>query len=548
MLRLLLLPFKPLFKLLGVNYNQLYAILTAKLTMDNRRSISFSNNNPKTPKNQIFKQILVYAFLGAVLVLTMVQIQSPLLIYTIFFSVVMITVAIAMISEFTTLLFDNRDNAVLASRPVNNETLAMAKIFHIAIYMLMISLSISLAIIIFTLAKFGVAAMLMLVALLIFTAFFILFLTNIFYFALSNVVSAQRMKDIVVYMQVAMAILFMAAYQLMPRLMDYYDITHIGHMVLQWWHLLVPPVWMSAALDMLIQNSIDTKHIVFLGFAMAIPILSLVLVVKVLSPRFNKAVQQQENTKKRKKTTQITRHKQSWMGWLSRVFTPNIQEAACFEMVWKMSGRERKYKQTVYPVFGYILIFMLIYTFKGKEFSLDSLQAGNKYLIFLYFPALLAFSLIINLGFSDNKKSSWLFRAVPIHSVGIVLRGALKAVLFKYFMPVYVIIAAASIYIWGIKVIDDILLALITNVLMTSLYQRYFIYHLPFTTEKGANDMSSNFITGLLIMIGIVIAVGIHYALIHIHYAVAIAIAPLLVLLIVLLKTFNKMSWKNIRS
>ncbi len=548
MLTLLLFPFKPLFKLLDVNYNQLYAILTAKLTMDNRRSISFSNNSSKTPKNQIVKQVFLYALLGTILLFTTMVIQSTLLIYTIFFSVVMMMIAIAMISEFTTLLFDNRDNFVLASRPVNNETLAIAKIFHIAIYMLIISLSISLAVIIFTLSEFGVVAMLMLVALLIFTAFFILFLTNIFYFALSNVVSTQRMKDIVVYIQVAMAILFMAAYQLMPRLMDYYEITQIGNMTLKWWHLLVPPVWMSAALDMMIQGNPDTKHIVFLAFAMVIPILSLVLVVKVLSPRFNKAVQQQENTKKRKKTTQITQHKQSWMGWLSRIFTPNIQEAACFEMVWKMSGRERKYKQTVYPVFGYILIFMLIFTFKGKDFSLARLEASNNYLIYLYFPALLSFSLIGNLGFTDNKKSSWLFRTMPIHSVGIVFRGALKAVLFKYFMPVYVIIAAASLYIWNATIVDDILLALIINVLITSLYHRYFIHDLPFTTQKGANDMSVNFITGLLIMIGIVIAVGIHYTLIHIHYAVGIAIVPLFVLMLVLLKTYDTMSWKSIHS
>ncbi|PID89535.1 MAG: hypothetical protein CSB01_01480, partial [Bacteroidia bacterium] len=374
MLKLLLAPFRILFKILGVNYNQLYAILKAKLTMDNRRSISFSNQN-NTPKNQIAMQVVMYGFMGLMFLVVIISMPSALLGYTIFFSMVMLMIALAMIIEFTTLLFDTRDNYVLASRPVNNETLATAKIFHIAIYMLIISLSISLPVVIYTLVKFGVGAMLLFLALLVFTSFFILFLTNIFYFVLSNLVSSRRMKDIVVYIQVAMAILFMAGYQLMPRIFDYYDVENIGDMVLEWWHLAIPPVWMSAGLEIAIQGIYDTKHIVFLIFAIAIPILSLILVVKVLSPRFNKAVQQEERVQKTKKTTKIIQRKQGWVARLSQIFTSNMQEAACFEMVWKMSSRERIFKQSVYPTFGYLLIFILMYFFKGKEFSLDSLRA-----------------------------------------------------------------------------------------------------------------------------------------------------------------------------
>ncbi len=546
MLKLLLAPFTILFRVLGINYGQLYAILKVKLAMDNRRSISFSSSK-KEPKNQIITQIFLYAFLGVMFVFIMLQIQSVLLSYTIFFSVVMTMLALAIISEFTTLLFDVRDNSILASRPINHQTLAAAKIFHISIYMLIISLSISLAVIIYTLFKFGFLATLLLLSLLILTSFFVLFLTNIFYFVLSNLVNSQRMKDIVVYVQVAMAILLMGAYQLLPRVMDYYDVEHIGDVTLQWWHLLVPPVWMGASLDMITQGIYDLKHLVFLGFTIVIPVVSLILVLRVLSPRFNKASQQQEIHKK-KKRTQVVQSKQGWAGWMTRIFTSNQQEAACFKMVWEMSGRERKYKQTVYPVFGYLLIFIAIYVFKGGDFSLETLQLSKRYLVFLYFPMLLLFSLITALNISESSKSSWFFRSMPLNSPGIILRAALKAVFVKYFLPTYFITSSFSLYIWGLNIIDDIVLAFVINLLVAILLQRSLVHDLPFTTEKTAGDMSGNFLKVMLLMISMGVTIGFHYGLTYVDYIVTIAIAPIVILVLILLKSYNKLKWSKIYS
>ncbi len=546
MLKLLLAPFKVLFKILGVNYNQLYAILKVKLTMDNRRDISFSKSGSST-KSQIIIQTLSYVFLGLLFVLVMIGIPSTLLGYTIFFSMMMVMIAFAMISEFTTLLFDVRDNAILVSRPVNNETLAAAKVFHIAIYLLRISLSLAFGVIVYTLFKFGIAATLLFLVLLIFTSFFVLFLTNIFYFVLSNLVSSQRLKDIVVYMQVAMAVIFMGAYQFLPRLMDYYDVKHMGDMVLQWWQLFIPPVWISGTLDIVIHNTFDLMHIVFMIFAIAIPILSLILVVKVLSPRFNKAVQNEDRIQKSKKTVKKVEHKKGWIAALARMVTTNQQEAACFHAVWKMSGRERKYKQTAFPMFGYLFIFIAMYVFKsGEEISLTALRASSRYMVFLYFPMLLSYNLIVNLSFTEHKKSSWFFQTMPIDSVGIVLRGALKAVFLKYFSPVFLLLAVCCFYIWGEEIADDVLLALLINLMVMVLIQRTYVHALPFTIEKSANEMGSNLLRGLMLMVGIFVIFGILVGVSFIDYGSSVAIVLVGILLFVLFKGYDKMDWKRI--
>ncbi len=541
MLKLLLAPFKVLFNVLGVNYHQLYTILKVKLMMDNRKASSFSQSKSKSSKYQMLNSSIAYIIMGAIFVFFMVILPSSLLAYTVFFAMIMVMIAFAMISEFTTLLFDVRDNAILGSRPINNATLAAVKVFHIAIYLLQISLSVSLGVAIYTLVKFGVMATLLFLLLLVFNAFFVLFLTNIFYFLLSNLVTAQRLKDIVIYMQITMAVLFMGAYQLLPRLMEHYDIKNMGEMVLQWWQLCIPPVWISGTLDMVIHHTCDIKHIVFMIFAIVVPIICLVLVVKVLSPRFNKAVLNEEKITDNKKAVKQTINRKGLVAKLANIFSSNQQEAACFFTIWKMSGRERKYKQTAFPMFGYLFIFIAMYLFKsGEQISLSTLQESNRYMIFLYFPMILSYNLIYNLSFTEHPKSSWFFRAMPIKSAGIVLRAALKSIFIKYFLPTFILIASCCFYIWGVDIVDHIILAFLVNFMVMVLIQRNMVKTFPFTIEKGARDMGSNFLRGMLLMIGILCIFGIVYLLDFLSYAILIAAVLVAIINFFLLKGYDK--------
>ena len=547
MLKLFLFPFRIIFKLLGINYNQLYAILSIKLKMDNRRPLSFSSKKNDS-NNQLLMQTIFYTILGGLLVSSVALFKSSLLSYTIFFSFLMVMMALAMITEYTNILFDTRDNAILLSRPINNQTLTLAKIFHIAIYMLEITMSLSLVLLIYTIIKYGAMVTLLLFLLLILTAFFTLFITNIFYFLLSSLVNIRKMKDIVVYFQIIMAIMFMGGYQLMPRIMDFYNIEKIGSMTLKWWYIFIPPTWMSGTLDILIAENYDLIHLILVIAAILIPVLCLIMVVKVLSPRFNKALQQDDKDTKVSKKFKITNNKQGLITVIASFLSSNKQEAVCFKMIWKMSSRERKFKQTVYPVFGYILIFIVMFAFKNNDFSLATLQAGKHYILFLYFPMLLSFSLMTNLCFSEDKKSSWFYRSAPIHSPGIILLGALKSMYIKYVVPTYFVLTAVCVYIWGLYILDDILLAFIINLFGVSLIYKIQVHDLPFTIEKNGSDMSNNFMKGLLIMFAIGFSCGLHYGLSYINYAVLIAIIPFTISLLYVFKSYNKINWNKIYS
>jgi len=469
--------------------------------------------------------------------------------YTIFFAFIMIMIAMLMISEFTNVLMDTRDNGILMSRPINSRTIVLAKILHIAFYMLHMSFSLSLFIIVITLIYYGFIAMLFLLLLIVLAALFTLFLTNIFYLGLMNVVNGQKLKDIIVYFQVAMAILFMGGYQIMPRMMDMYDITNI-QIPIHWWSYLVPPLWMSNSMEAFINSAFDTSHFIFFACALFVPVLSLIFVVKVLAPKFNKALAQLDVAgSKEKKVVKETNEGKGFVSKLSRLFTKNRVESTAFDMVWLMSGRERKFKQTVYPSFGYIFIFILIFAFKSKDaFNMESLAESNKYLWFIYTTIFVSFSITQQLGYSDQNKSSWFYQILPIEKPGEVLLGSFKSVMIKYYVPVYLIVSTAAIVIWGIPVIDDLVLGFLLVSIVSSLMQSWSEPILPFTKERETQDAGGNFLKGMLLMVS---AAGIgllHYGLSFLPYAIPIAIPILAVILYFRLKSFRKISWDKINS
>lgn len=541
-----LLPFKGMIRAMGVDFEHLCSILKVKLMMDNRRSLSLSQKG-KEAKNQLLLQTFLYAAMGMLVGFTIIQINSPLVSYTIFFSFIMVMIAMLMISEFTTILIDTRDNSILMPRPVGSRTIVMAKIIHIAIYLTHMSLSLSLFVIVLTIINYGVLASLLLIFLIILASLFTLFLTNIFYLGLMNVVNGQKLKDIIVYFQIAMAILFMGAYQLMPRMMDLVNIADMT-LPINWWSYFIPPIWMSGTMESFIYGSYDLSHFTFIASSILLPILSLFFVIRVLAPKFNRALGQLDvaGSKKVKVKTE-NKDQNKFLNKVSLLFTRTTEEAAAFKMVWLMSGRERKYKQTVFPSFGYILIFSLMFVFKSKDaFNMVALAESQKYILFIYTTIFVAFSISLQLSYSDESKSSWFYRSLPLSTPGQILLGAFKSVMVKYYIPTITIIGGFCLYIWGIQVLDDIIFGALSIFLVTSLLFSWQNPQFPFSVERTTQDMGGNFVKGMLLMLSALFLGGINYGLSFIPYSLFVAIPIQIILLYFNLRNYRKISWAKI--
>src|ERR1700712_2338443 len=137
--------FNPILEKAGVNTDQLHQILKVKLMMDDRRpnamfaarrSVKTNNGNVKNPLLVSFFTVLMGVFIGLVLFLN----KTAYLGQTLYFLIFMVLMALTLISDFTTVLIDVRDQFILLPRPVNDRTIAVSRIMHISIYVLRLAL------------------------------------------------------------------------------------------------------------------------------------------------------------------------------------------------------------------------------------------------------------------------------------------------------------------------------------------------------------------------------------------------------------------------
>jgi hypothetical protein len=91
---------------------------------------------------------------------------------------------------------------------------------HVSIYLFQFGVAISLIPVIATFVKFGVLAGLGSIITSFSTVLFSVFFTYLLYLLILRFSNEKKLREIVTYFQILMTILFMAGYQIIPRLID----------------------------------------------------------------------------------------------------------------------------------------------------------------------------------------------------------------------------------------------------------------------------------------------------------------------------------------
>jgi hypothetical protein len=190
---------------------------------------------------------------------------------------------------------------------------------------------------------------------------------------------------------------------------------------------------------------------------------------------------------------------------LSSIFVQTNEEKAAFKMMWKMTGRERQFKQTLLPTFGYIII-MIILPNIGKHESLSDFTSGYKYLLVLYVFVMVSFALCNSLLIGNYQTSTWVFKSMPLKSPASFFKGAINAAFARYFIPFYLVVGTLVCILWGIKVLPDVVIALMSIYLITLLFYYFQRPEFPFSLEKTAVQGGSNAIKvfGLMALAGVI--------------------------------------------
>ena len=545
--------FYPLLARTGVDTNQLNEILRVKLMMDDRRpKAMFANRRNAKNKQQspwmvnIFT-VLMGFFIGFLLSLN----TMPYVGQTYYFLVFMVFMAITLISDFTNVLIDTRDQFIILPRPVNDRTIAISRILHISIYVLRLALLMGLPGLVIVGFVDGILAVPLLFIQILEATFLSIFTVNIVYLILMKTVSPQKFKDIISYFQIGFSVLIFTAYYLLPRIINISILENIS-LLTHWWAYLLPPVWIAALNELLMhtaRSNTTTSLLAIIG--LVLPVAGLWFVAKVLAPGFNRRLTiiatsdgNTNNSAQPKKAGKF-----NLIEKLSNLIAPDPIENAGFRITWKLTARTREFKLKAYPSFAFVPIYFLYFALNGKgdvSQRLDNLQNGHSYVFLIYLSTFILSAILTNISMSEKYKSAWVYYALPIDKPGKILSGMYKAVIALYFFPYCLVLSIAIVAIWGPQAINDIILAFLVSMIYGILMALFMVKGLPFSKPVIVKQSGGRVISSLLIL-AFMGGIGYgHYWLMKWENVIWILIIPVFILCWVMFSYYKKQTWDNL--
>ena len=506
-------PFKWFIEKMGADYKQFIRILELKLTLDNRRMKGLGNNSKNATENALVKQFFGQVFLGSFFGIFLFIVKSPFTYFYFAHTFLMVMMAMMIIYEFTTILFDTSENVIIQPLPIKGNTISLARNAHVFIYLTLMAFNLSVVSIIIAIFKFGIVSAFVFTCSIIMNVLFTLFLANMLYLGIMRLASGEKLKNLLMYFQIIIAILFMLAYQFGINMVDR---THIQDMILPvyWYTYLVPPAFFSGIVEALTFGIFDKQHLIFISEALIIPTLAIYFTGKYLTPVFNRKLMDLEQGDRVSKVKVETSRHGIWYRMMLPVFIHRQEEKASFRLIWIMTGRERLFIQSFLPSIAYIVIIIAVQLF-AKSFNYSEMVHSDRYLLVLYIFTIVSATLAGSLSIGNNQQASWIFRTMPLISPVDYFKGFIKAAFARFFIPFYVPLSCLICFVWGVKVIPDVLIALLVIYLITLLYYYFQTPNFPFGMEKSANQGGNSFmkVMGLMAVAGIL---GyLHYFLLH---------------------------------
>jgi ABC-2 type transport system permease protein len=508
--------FEPLFIKLGIEYKTMRRILQVKLTMDQRRKPTVfqhagkKKNKDKPEKNEFFKSLWIYGFFGLMLIPFLFFKENYLFQLTILFSIFMFIVMTTLISDFSSVLLDLRDKSVLSTKPVNSKTVSMAKLLHVVIYMMYITLAITLIPLVVSIFVRGILFSPLLLVSFVLADVFIIAFTALLYLFILRFFDGEKLKDIINYVQIALSIAMMIGYQVVARSFELVNLDY--KLDFAWWHLLLPPMWFGGLFDLLLGGKTNTGTILMTVFAVIGPVLSIVVYLKMI-PEFERNLQKlSSQTGKKKSSTK-------WKALRSVPLLVSNDELPFFRFASTMMKNERDFKLKVYPSLGFALVIPFVFMFNSYSMMDFAEFTVSRNYMTIYSVLLVIPASVMMLGHSGSYKGSWVYQVAPLTNQDIINKAALKAFLFQLFLPLFLLLSVVFGVLFGLRIADDLLLALVAALFYTALCFQLGSRELAFSQPFDAVQQSGDIKIFLLFLI-IPVMVGLHFLALKFQFGV----------------------------
>jgi hypothetical protein len=267
-----------------------------------------------------------------------------------------------------------------------------------------------------------------------------------------------------------------------------------------WWNFLLPSSWFAAPFSIFFLKERGLYYILLAVTAVAVPVAALILYVKAAAPAFEKNLQ--------KLTSGGGARVRAGSGAFRRLISGLVcfksDERVFFNFTCNVLKSERKLKLRLFPnlTLGIIMPFVMMLSLGGRSKSItESLNVitHGKYYLFMYMSLIFFSTLFSLISMSESFRGAWIYRAAPVADPGSVLKGALKAFLYKYVMPFYLITCLIFTVLYGVRILPDLLLIFVNLMVLTLILFKFSKKELPFykdfQTTQGASNIGLVFLS-----------------------------------------------------
>jgi len=516
-----------IFRKMGIDYQIMRQILHIKLTMDERKVPTIFNQNKKDQKNSYFKSLWIYALYGLVLIPFIVFGHNYLFQMSIAFGMIIFIIMTTLISDFSSVLLDVRDRSILSTKPISVKTVNAAKCMHILIYLTYLTIALTVIPLLVGLFTHGILFFLLTMLELIFINIFIVVLTSILYIVILRFFDGEKLKDIINYVQIGLSLVLMIGYQVLIRSFEFVDFNVV--VTFHWWSVFIIPMWFAAPYELIFNGNTSLFTIILTIFSIIVPLISIWLYIRLI-PTFERNLQKLLGTSKSKKEKK-SRLKDYLLTFICRT----TEERAFYRFASLMMKQEREFKLKVYPSLGFSFVIPFIFIFNVIRAEDVDYSVSISYLN-IYFSMLIIPSAVIMLGHSAKYKAAWIYKVFPIKDYTALQKGSLKAFLIKLYIPLYIVLSIVFCFIYGTRIIPDLLTVLVASCFYTIICYVGFGNKIPFTKpydEIGDGQSWKSFI--LFIPLGI---------LAGLHYFMATRISYGTIIYLIVLIIVNFICWK----
>ena len=484
----------------GVDYDQWLALVRTGLRLDFRKTSAPGRAGRRAERGPVatfILSLLIYFMSGMFLWVYALLVPDLLVSGTLVLSAIMFMVAASILLEFHAVVISPDDHVALGHLPVSSRTYFAARVANLLFYVVVLASALGLPSIVAYCFTLGFRPLLGLAAIAaVYLASVTVALAMVtLYAGLLHLADATRIRRVLSYVQIALAMAVYGSYLFLPQLLDRELLAGLGR-ARSPWLLADPAAWFAcyleiaagrigpsevipAAASLLVLGGLSTVAFRYLSFDYSARLSALTLAAAPTRP-----------------TT--ARPRRTW-------FFQRGEGRAVALLIRNQFSHDMKFRLGVIGIVPLTLLYFLYGLRNGPMPDPFTGSGQNSSGWFMLHFAVLAFPLMLLpvLGRSDAYRASWVFFAAPASRSQLIL--SMKNFVMVFFVVPYLVLVGGLLAFTFKSVLHAALhvgtLALVGHIMLQIALG--LLPHLPFSRPTQKGERSSRLL-GLFLLVSIV--------------------------------------------